>query len=58
MNTKAIFSGEALIEIERSRYDELLAKEERIEVVRRMIEGNFYTTVKEIAVVLGIEMPE
>lgn len=51
MNAKSLMSGEALIEIERSRYDQLLAKEERLNLLVKAIHNtNSYdfSTIKAI----------
>lgn len=44
MNTKPLLSGASLIEIEKSRYDELLRKEERLTLLESAICKLSYTS--------------
>ena len=49
MNTKPLISGESLIEFERKRYDELLAKEERLRTMETAITSlDFYNPDFEV----------
>jgi hypothetical protein len=44
LNTKPLFSGASLIEIERNRYDELLRKEEKLTLLENAICNLSYTS--------------
>ena len=52
MNCKPMFSGVALVEIERSRYDELIAQEAELRMLKKSILRAEYTadlaSVKEV----------
>ena len=44
MNCKPIISGVPLIDIERSRYDKLLAREEELRILKKLILRADYTS--------------
>lgn len=56
MNTNPVFSGEAVIEIERRRYDELLHKEKHLELILAALsKWSGYGDVDKFKEHLGIE---
>jgi len=56
MICKPILSGEPLIEIERSRYDELIRNEARLEFVKKWLKNktsyNNYTDISDLLLLL------
>ena len=56
-NTKGILSGELLLEIERWRYDQLLAKEERLRLLEETIKRQSeYDTLRDIKKVFDFDL--
>lgn len=55
-NYKPLIAGEALIEIERSRYNYLIATEERYElIVNYLLRQKDYINIRHLKDLLGIE---
>ena len=56
MNCKPMLSGEALIEIERSRYEELVSAEKELQLIKTAI-GNLsdYDDTTHLKMIFGIE---
>lgn len=50
--------NEQTITISAEKYDELVRTAERIEVVKRMLDSDRYTCLKDVKIVLGIEEKE
>jgi len=50
--------NELAITISAEKYDELVRTAERIEVVKRMLDSDRYTCLKDVKIVLGIEEKE
>lgn len=53
MSTKPIFSGGVLIEVEPKRYDELVRKEARLEILENAIRK--YDYISEIKTMFSLE---
>lgn len=59
MNTKPIVCGDNLIVIERNRYEELIAKEERLRLIEKVIKKSpYYTTVGNIKDVFDLNVED
>ncbi len=56
MNTKPLFSGDAIVEIERWRYDELLHKEKHLELILAALSNMYgYSDIDKFKEFLGIK---
>lgn len=58
MVTKPLISGEILIEVERSRYDELLHKEEQLKLLKKAVENCTPYTSDLIAIKAAFDIKE
>lgn len=55
MNCKPLISGAALVEIERCRYDELVAQEEELRLIKKAIStANLYSEFEAIKNIFDI----
>ena len=56
MSTKSLFSGGTLVEIEPRRYDELVAKEERLRLLEKAIaDKKNYDSISDIKTIFNLE---